>query len=162
MLVGRIGRAHGLQGGIVVEPETDIPSQRFAPGASLWLADGTKMTVRSFEATERSPILRFAEIPDRSAAERLRGQGLYIPEEERRQLAADEHWPDELVGMDVVDVSTGALGRVVDVEIGSAQDRLIVATPSGEFAIPLVDPVVQSIDDAGRIVYVDLPPGLID
>lgn len=99
---------------------------------------------------------------DRNAAEKLRGQGLVIPASSRRDLGPDEFWPDELVGLDVIDGAGTVLGRVKTVETGFSQDRLIVATEDGEFIVPLVSELVPEIDVAGGRVMVELPEGLTD
>src|SRR5690606_42162362 len=79
VLVGRVIRPHGLRGGVVVEPITDRPVERFSPGSVVLDPDGNPLTVRRFEATERAPVITFEGIGDRDQAERLRGRS-----EERR------------------------------------------------------------------------------
>lgn len=161
-MVGRVVRPHGLRGVVVVEPFTDDPATRFAPGADLALADGTSLTVAAYQATDRLPLLTFEEITGRDQAERLRGRELLIPIEARRPLSEGEYWPDELVGMDVVTSSGELLGKVAEVEIGVGQDRLVVSAGHQSIAVPFVAALVPEIDPQGRRILVDLPPGLID
>lgn len=146
----------------MVDLHTDDAENRFAPGATVTLEDGTGLTVSRFDPTDRSPVVTFTEMTDRSTAESRRGMGLFVAPDSRRALAADEFWPDELVGLSVVTPDDAEVGEVSDVDAGSAQARLVVVTPSGPILIPLVAALVPVVDlEAGRVV-VDLPPGFMD
>lgn len=159
VLVGRIGPAHGLRGSVVVDLDTDRPADRFAVGAKLLLADRSLLTVVRYEPTDRSPLVTFAEIGDRTTAESYRGTPLYIEVSQRRPLEADEFWPDELVGCEVIDLAGDVVGVVTDVEIGGAQDRLVIGDGDRSITVPLVPALVPEVDPVGRRVIVDLPPG---
>lgn len=160
VMVGRVVRPHGLSGGVVVEPVTDVPEMRFSVGSVLLTGGDVRLTVRHFEATDRSPIVTFEGIVNRPAAEGLRGAELFIAAGERRALDSDEFWPDELVGMSAVGPSGEPIGAIADVETGVGQDRLIVETPDGPLAVPFVAEIVPHVDrQAGRVVVV-LPEGL--
>jgi len=155
-------RPHGLRGAVVVEVFTDRPHTRFAPGEVVELSDGTTLTVAAFKTTDRLPLVTFEEAPDRDAAERLRGQELFIPAEKRRPLEEDEFWPDELVGSEVVGPDGQRIGQVVDVEVGVGQDRLAVDLGGRTISVPFVREIVPEVDVEGRRVVIDPPPGLID
>ena len=162
VLVGRISRPHGTRGAVVVDTATDDPRGRFAPGSVVLLADGRELVVARFDATDRSPLVTFDGIGTRSEAESVRGESLYIAPDLRRPLEPDEFWPDELVGLDVVDLAGEPVGQVIRVETGLSQDRLIVEVSGTEIIIPLVTALVPDIDvDGGRIVT-DLPAGFMD
>lgn len=162
MLVGRIVRPHGLHGTVVVEAITDRPEARFAPGAVLYVDDGLALTVERFEPTAKSPLLTFVEVSGRDEAEQMRDTFLYIPVEERRDLEEGEFWPDELVGMDVVDRSGSRLGSVTEVETGAGQDRLMIDTGAGMITVPFVTELVPEVDVHVRRIVVVLPQGLTD
>ena len=150
-----------MDGSLVVVLETDDPESRFGRGARVLLADGRNLTVGSFRATERSPLVTFDEVADRESAEELRGEALYIRASERRSLGSDEFWPDDLAGAEVRTPDGSRLGVVGDVELGWAQDRLYVDPDDGErFIVPLVGEFVIDIDSAAGVITVDLPPGL--
>lgn len=128
----------------------------------MFLEDGTGMVVDRYEATDRSPVVTFAGVDSREQAESLRGQSLYIAADARRPLADDEFWPDEMIGLTVVDPMGAPVGTVSDVETGLSQDRIIVESPSGTLIVPLVAALVPEVDVPGRRVVVDLPPGFTD
>lgn len=162
VLVGRIGPAHGLRGTVVVDLDTDRPAERFEAGAELLLEDRSVLTVVRYEPTDRSPLVTFAEIEDRTAAESYRGTPLYIEVTRRRPLESDEFWPDELVGCEVLGPEGNLIGVVTDVEVGGAQDRLVIDTGEASITVPLVSALVPEVDPGGRRVIVDLPPGFME
>lgn len=74
VIVGRIGRAHGIRGDVTVEPRTDEPERRFAPGTRLREEGGARvLTVEAHRWHSGRLLVRFAEAADRTAVEELRG-----------------------------------------------------------------------------------------
>ena len=160
--VGYIRRAHGVQGLVVLKATTDDPD-RFAVGAVLDTDsdDLPVATVRSVQSHKYGLLVSFEGVEDRDVADRLRGTSLFVPRDARRELPADEFWPDDLVGLKVVDLAGVALGEVKRVITGPAQDRLEVSGPDGAFEVPFVAALIPEVDlTAGRLT-VDLPEGLI-
>jgi 16S rRNA processing protein RimM len=162
-VVARVGRAHGLRGEVSIEVRTDVPQERFVPGATFATdppAAGplTLDTVRDHNGVL---LLRFASATDRSAAEALRGVLLLVD-----VAASDE--PDawyehELVGLRVEDPAGRLLGEVVRLDAGAAQDLLVVRSVAGaEVLVPFVAALVPEVDVAGGRVVVDPPGGMFE
>jgi 16S rRNA processing protein RimM len=179
LVVARVGRAHGIRGEVTVEVRTDVPGERFVPGARLHLAAGDDHANRSGHEHPRPPhagtltlasvrdhngtlLVSFAEVTGRDAAEALRGALLEadVPDESDE----DDAWYDhQLVGLRAVDPDGGALGEVVGVEHPPAQDLLVVRRPDGEQRlVPFVAALVPTVDISAGVVVVDAPPGLLD
>jgi 16S rRNA processing protein RimM len=161
--VGRIVKAHGIRGEVVVEAVTNR-AERFAAGAVLY--DGE----RAFTVRRASPqggpdpagrmtrarwIVSFDGVDDRNSAERLRDTVLTAEPLDHDAAASDELWVHELVGSELFDRDGRALGRVTAVEANPASDLLVLE--SGHL-VPMVF-VVEAA--AGRVV-VDPPAGLLD
>ncbi|WP_392542595.1 ribosome maturation factor RimM [Oryzobacter telluris] len=172
-VLARIGKPHGLLGEVTVQLHTDQPERRFAVGTVLdtEAAPGTgvprTLTVRSTRVHNGVWLLGFVEIPDRTGAESLRNTRLVLdgadddtgpdPEDD------DAFSEDELVGLRVVDPSGADLGSVSGLELGSAQDRLLVTLTDGrEVLVPFVEAIVPEVDVAGGVVVLDAPAGLLD
>lgn len=155
-------RPHGLRGALVVEPFTDDPDGRFAPGSGLILSGGKMVEVATYEPTDRFPLLSLVGFETLEDAEMLRGRELYIVPDARRSLGPDEFWPDQLVGLEAVGVDGAAIGKVLRVETGSSQDRLVVDSRGQELLIPLVVALVPEVDLPGGRVTVDLPAGFME
>ena len=153
--VARIGKPHGLHGEVTVQLHTDEPERRLAVGAVLptEAARGTgvprALTVRSTRVHNGTWLVAFEEIPDRTGAESLRGTHLVVEGEEALPAADDEDvWSEEqLRGLAVVDPEGTVLGEVSGLELGSAQDRLVVRLPDGRRAqVPFVAAMVPEVD----------------
>jgi 16S rRNA processing protein RimM len=167
LVVGRVLRPHGLRGEVVVEVLSDAP-ERFSPGARLAAGDpDAPATLRELEVAAARPhqgrmLLRLAGIEDRDALEPLRGLLLSIPFQDGRDLAADEFWAHQLIGLKVVDPDGRERGEVADVLPSAAHDLLQVRRPDGELAlVPSVAALVTVELAAGRVVVQPLP-GLLE
>ena len=155
VIVGRVGKPHGLKGDFFVFPHTDHPD-RFAPQSELFV-DGRSVTVASSRTAEGRLIVRLSHITGRQEAEAIRGSIVTIPESSRRSLDDDEWWPDELVGLRVLDHAGEYRGEVIDFVEGVAQDRLLVRVDGSEVEVPFVKAVVPVVDvDAGHIRLADI------
>jgi len=163
LIVGRIGRAHGLAGELYVRPESDTPD-RFRSGA-VFLTDEVpprQLVVRASRRHQEKLLVLFADISDRTEAESLRGVGLTIGSAERRALDEDEYWPDQLIGLMVRDLGGEPVGKVSGVETGGPQDRLIVQAADGRQAlVPFVRELVPEVNVLEGSIVVDFIEGLL-
>ena len=159
VIVGTVGRAHGLRGQVTVRPRTDAVEDRFAPGARL-TAGGRQLTVTAHSWQQGRLVVGFAGIGDRTAAEALRGLDLWA--DGAAEAAGDDEFHDtELIGLTAVDPFGSTLGEVVAVRHHPAQDLLVVRTPSGERLVPFVEALVPEVDPAAGRLVIDPIPGLL-
>lgn len=163
-VVGRVLRAHGVHGAVVVEQLTNQPD-RFAPGTSLLVGpDLVPMTVRDAAPYKGRLLVRLAEVSDRDAAEALRRRDLAIAAEDVGEPPPGEVWAADLEGLPVVSGTPGGdvLGTVVAVLDYPAHDLLVVADPAGrDFMVPLVEEFVDAIEPGLDRVVVHPIPGLL-
>lgn len=115
-------------------------------------------TIRALRHSDRGVRVAFEEIPDRSAADRIRGKEVFG--ERRRALGEGEYWASELIGLEVRETDGMPLGIVADVLTGEAQDRLVISGDS-VFEVPFVEEWVPSVDRESRVVTVRMLPGLL-
>ncbi|MFF4404619.1 ribosome maturation factor RimM [Streptomyces sp. NPDC001404] len=166
LVVGRIGRAHGIKGEVTVEVRTDEPELRLGPGAVLATdpAGTGPLTIESGRVHSGRLLLRFAGVGDRTAAEALRNT-LLIAEVDPDETPEDpeEFYDHQLMDLEVVTVDGTVVGRIAEISHLPSQDLFIVERPDGgEVMIPFVSEIVTEIDlDAQRAV-VDPPRGLLD
>jgi 16S rRNA processing protein RimM len=170
VVVGRIGKAHGLRGDVTINVRSDEPDRRFAPGSVLGAEapSGSASTLRTVTVASsrwHSSVLlvRFEEIPDRTAAEAARGITLHasIPADESPE-DPDEFYDHQLVGLSAYDVDGSHLGEVTALVHGGAQDLLTVKALDGrDTLVPFVKALVPEVDvRGGRVVIADRP-GLV-
>lgn len=155
LVLGRIGRAHGLRGEVAVRFSSNRP-ERAEPGALLYAGE-RELVVATSRPHQGRVLIRFEGVDDRTAAEAL--QGLELSGDrlggDEAVLGDDELWVHEVVGADMVDRAGNALGRVVAVEANPAHDLLVL---DGGALVPMVF-VVEQRDG---VVVVDPPEGLFE
>ena len=155
LVVGRVGRAHGLHGEVAVTFSSNRP-ERSEPGAVLFAGD-RELMVDASRPHQGRMLVHFAGVDDRTAAERLLGLELTADPlaGDDGTLADDELWVHEVVGAEVFDRAGTPVGRVVAVEANPAHDLLVL---DGGALVPMVF-VVEHRD--GELV-IDPPDGLLD
>jgi 16S rRNA processing protein RimM len=169
VVIGRVGKPHGIRGEVTVELRTDEPERRFAVGTPVRAerprgagSPWQELTVTAIRWHQTTLLVRFEEIADRTAAEAARGILLHAtvtaddsPED------PEEFYDHQLVGLAAEDVDGRALGEVTGVLHG-AQDILQIRTADGrDTLVPFVAALVPEVDvPGGRVVVADRP-GLV-
>jgi 16S rRNA processing protein RimM len=169
VVIGRIGKPHGLRGEVTVELRTDEPDRRFAVGTPIRAerpsgsaAPWAELTVASTRWHQTTLLVRFEELPDRTTAEAARGLLLHVDvASDETPEDPEEFYDHQLVGLAAQGLDGETLGEVTAVVHG-AQDLLQVRTPDGrEALVPFVAALVPEVDlAAGRVVVADRP-GLV-
>jgi 16S rRNA processing protein RimM len=166
VVVGRIGRAHGVQGQVAVDVRTDEPERRLAPGAVLTTDPESvgPLTVQSGRVHSGRLLLVFDGVADRTAAERLRGTLLLADvDPDELPAEADEWYDHQLVGLEAVLADGVVLGQVAAVLHLPGHDVLAVEAPDGrELLVPFVAEIVPVVDLGAGRVQVAPPSGLLD
>jgi 16S rRNA processing protein RimM len=182
VVVGRIGRAHGLRGEVSIDVRTDEPETRFAPGSVVLTDTGRagsarakandarpgaipkELTVASARWHQKRLLVRFEGFDDRTKAESIQGISLNIDiDPSQHPSDEDEFYDVELEGMTVVTDDGTEVGVVSEVLHLPAQDLLAVKKLDGAvILIPFVSELVPSVDRQTRRIVVHDPGGLID
>jgi 16S rRNA processing protein RimM len=156
LVVGQVRGFHGLRGTLRVETLSDRAEERFAVGKVLFVEGRKeKLTIAESATDNLGWRLRFAEVPDRNAAEALRDVYLEAVVEPGEELPRDEFYWHEIIGVTVKDVDDSVLGKVVDVYRAGGADVVVVRGPAGETDIALVKAVVRVFDPARGEIVVD-------
>jgi len=174
VVVGRIGRPHGVKGEVSVEVRTDEPERRFADGAVLRTQTPrggaphgpgrpATLTVERTRWHQARLLVTFAEVADRTAAEALRGLALATDVDVAEAPEDPEEFYDhQLVGLAAVTTDGSPVGEVTEVIHGTGQDLLALRTPDGrEVLVPFVSALVPVVDVAGGRLKVADRPGLL-
>jgi 16S rRNA processing protein RimM len=174
VIVGRVRKAHGIRGDLVVEPITDEPDAVFAPGrrviAGTASGDPAKnrpeLHVASSQPFKGGFIIHFEEIGDRTIADTWRDRYLLVPAGELEPLGEDEVYVHELPGMRV-ELESGEYVGTVSVTYELPQGLALEVDRSGEgtgkepVLIPY-DRVVTRVDREARVIAIDPPAGLLE
>ena len=172
--VGRVVKAHGISGEVVVEIRTDDPDARFAPGSTLRAKKSRGGgQVRSYVvegAREHGGrlLVRLAGVNDRDAADALRGNLLVVDSDDLPPIdEPDTYYDHQLEGLQVRTTSGQDVGVVAEV-LHTAAGELLAVRPADhgsetrEVLVPFVSAIVTSVSLDDRIVEIDPPEGLLD
>ena len=165
VLVGRIARAHGNRGQVIVDPATDFPEERFKAGAVVHIRRGDAaepVTIESVRFHRGRPIIGLGGIDTMDAAEALAGVELRIGDAALQPLPAGSYYHHDLIGCLVETPAGETIGRVTSVEGDAAGSRLVVRTQNGEALIPMAEGIWKSVDLAARKIVVEPPEGLLE
>lgn len=165
--VGRVAKAHGITGELAIDVRTDSPELRFADGAVLAARtkDGQrqKVTVDAVRPHGARLLVRFAEVPDRTAAEQLRGAVLLADTDDLPPTGdEDEFYDHQLAGLAAELADGTSLGTVTEVLHTPGGELLALDHDGREVLIPFVRAIVPTVDVAGGRIVVDPPEGLFE
>ena len=148
--VGRIGRAHGVRGAVVVNLGSDR-AERVAPGSRLFDGKGWLVVEQSRLQPPSRWVVQVEGVADRNGAEGLNGRVLYG----EPIVDAEALWVHDLIGARVVDADGVERGRCISVIENPANDLLELDT--GHLV-----PVTFVTGSADGVITVDTPDGLFD
>jgi len=166
--VARIADAWGIKGWFKVLPHSAQPEALFsskrwflqAPGAAASTA--FRLAIR--EAKEHSDciVATSEDVPDRNAAEALRGARVFVPRSSFPTAGDDEYYWVDLIGLSVVNREGVVLGTVRELLATGPQTTLVLAAEEDgkavERMVPFVSVFVDKVDLPGRLITVDWQP----
>ena len=170
-IVGRVRKAHGLRGELVVEPITSEPAAVFVAGRVVLLgtadgdlrADARRYTVRRASPFKGGWIVALDGLADRNEAELWRERYLFAPFADLRPPAEDEVYHHELLGMRVELVGGEPVGEVVALyELPQGLTLEVQRPGRGAALVPYRDAVVRAVNVDDRVLVLDPPEGLLD
>ena len=165
VLVGRVARAHGNKGQVVVASETDFGDERFRPGSTLdVMQEGRerRLTVNASRLHDGRWVVGFDGIASIDDAETLRGLELKIAPGAVTPLEPGRYYLYDLEGCTVETTGGERVGVVERVDTGSGPAMLVVAGRRGEVLVPFVDAICASIDVGAQRIVIRPVDGLID
>ena len=161
LVVGRIGRAHGVLGEATIDVQTDDPDLRIKVGSKLTLDSGQELTIKSSRWHNQILLLGFEGVNDRNQIEALRDQ-LISSQVDLSQLAPGEYHYQQLIGCQVYLQNNELVGQVSEVVKLPGQDLLSVDKNGSQVLIPMVKQIIISIDVLAKKIVVNPPEGLLD
>ena len=165
--VGVIRKAHGVRGEASVEPWTDSVD-RFDELKSVTLVSPDDKETREARVEHvrnhaGRALMKFAGINTPEEVQLLHNWTLEIPEEDARELEADEYFLHDLPGLTLVDAEGRERGVVTDVYEGGGGILLNVKRADGkEFELPFAADICTAIDLEAKRIVVVIPEGLED
>lgn len=170
VIVGRIRKAHGIRGDLVVEAISDEPDAIFAAGRRVLAGtptgdrakNGQELHIKTVSPFKGGFIVHFEEITDRTAADTWRDRFLLLPADELEPLGDDEVYVHDLPGMRVVTPDGEAVGYVdCTYELPQGLTLDVKREGKGSVLVPY-DRIVTRVDRDARVITIDPPEGLLD
>ncbi len=167
LVVGRVAKAHGVTGEVVVDVRTDDPDTRFAPGTTLRgrTKGGTerRFVVETARQHSGRMLVRLDGVADRDGADALRGTLFLVDSEDLPPIEdPDEFYDHQLEGLRVRTTEGTEVGTVAEVLHTAAGELLSVRAEDGEVLIPFVSAIVTSVSLADQVIEIDPPEGLLE
>lgn len=168
LTVGRVVKAHGITGEVVVDVRTDDPDERFTPGAVLSARNRGEqprdVVIEAVRPHGSRLLVRLAGVSDRDAADALRGSLLVIDSADLPPIDEDDTYYDhQLEGLRVRTEAGEDIGTVTEVLHTGAGELLAVRRTDGaELLVPFVSAIVTSVSLAEQLVCIDPPDGLLE
>jgi 16S rRNA processing protein RimM len=161
--LGKITKLHGYKGGLILHIDSSTP-QFFKDLESVFLEINQELVPFFFaqkgKLNGKKLLVYFEDIsPEKASA--LVGRNAYLPQSMFPEVEDDLYYDKAIMGYDVI-VKDASIGKIVDVVENSGQNLFVVASNSSEYLIPAVDPFITSLDQAKKIIYLELPEGLLD
>ncbi len=169
--VGRIADAWGIKGWFKVLPYSASPEALFS--SKRWFLQPAERGARTFEGTvllkvkeakehSDSVVATSVEVPDRNAAELLKGARIFVSRASFPTPDTDEYYWVDLIGLDVVNREDLALGAVRELLHTGPQTVLVLAYEEDgktkERMIPFVSAYIDTVDLLGRRITADWQP----
>jgi 16S rRNA processing protein RimM len=152
MLVGVVAAPVGVRGEVKIDLYTDFPD-RFTQLTEIYVGDGHRpMRLAGSRRHAGRVALRFVDVPDRDAADALRGQPLYIPRSQAMPLPEGHYYHDQIIGLRAVSTAGEDLGVIEAILPTGSNDVYVARDGTRELLIPAIRDVVRDIDlDAGTL-----------
>jgi 16S rRNA processing protein RimM len=163
--VGKIVGCFGIKGYVKVRSSTHS-AQRFKTLRQIYLGISPENTVPDIideVFTDRHPVvMKFRSIPDRSSAERVIGQYIFIEERDLELPASGSYFIHDIIGCEIWSKKNEYVGTLEDVYKLPAQDVWVIRNENKRFLIPAVKDFIKSVDAKGRKIVIDVIEGLIE
>ena len=167
LTVGKIVNTQGIKGEVRVISSTDFPKKRYQKGAQLTLfrdkQEPLLLTIDSHRKHKTFDLLSFDGYPSINDVENFRDGILKVAEENLTDLAENEYYYYEIIGLTVVDEAGKVLGKIKEILAPGANDVWVVDRKGkADLLLPYIESVVKKIDLDKQQVMVELPEGLLE
>ena len=163
--IGHITRTHGTKGEAILFLDVDFPEDYNELDSILLEVKGELIPyfIDNINLQKESKaIIKFENVESIEAAKLLVGCGAFLPEDNLDELDETQFYYHEIIGFDVEDQQLGKLGKVKTVYTMPIQDLIAMPYNGHEVLIPVNDEIVPKVNREAKILYVNLPEGLLE
>jgi len=162
--VGRILRPKGFKG--EVKAILDVDNPKDYNGLEMVFLEKRHelipMFIEDITIEENKVTLKFLDVDDADAADRIRGGKLFLPVSVLPQLKGDRFYYHEIIGFEIIDEEYGAIGKIRNVIDLQSNPLFEIDNKGKELLIPIHDDIIRKVDRKNRQITIKAPEGLID
>lgn len=158
IVIGKVSGAHGIRGEIKVYPLTD-DVQRFCD-LEYFICEGTRYSIDAVRFHQGQVLIVSGQIPDRNAAERMKGKLIEVDRADAVELEEGEYFIEELKGLTVYDTSSERICRLKDIMQTGAVDVIVFDCEGKELMMPYLKEYVSEVNIKGGYMKADLSKGI--
>lgn len=157
LIIGKIGKPHGIKGELRVYPLTDFP-ERFEKLRTAYI-DNTAFDITSTRYSNDFVILKIKDFNNREQAATVTGKLLKINRADAAPLAKGEYYSFDIIGLIVYDENDICLGKIIDIIKTGSNDVYIIeeAETAKHILIPALKKVVTNIDLTNKRMDIIMP-----
>ncbi len=152
--IGKVLKAFGLRGRLLVEPLTDFP-ERFAPDSVVFLR-GHPRLIKSSKPARGRWVLQLEGINTLEEARQLRDELLTIRDSDLHPLPQGQYYQFQMIGLRVYTTAGQYLGDISDILETGSNDVYVVKGPGRELLVPAIADFVREVDVEGRRMVVEI------
>ena len=159
--IGKIHRAHGIRGDVILDPMTDFP-ERIRRGKIVYAGeDHVPLTVSRVRDKAPYLLVGFKELTDETAASEFRNRFVYVKASDLPKLPEGEYYFHELIGLDAVTPDGAYAGVLTDILETGANDVYVIRKDDGtEELVPDIPQCIRKIDISAHQIVIDFPEWL--
>jgi len=155
LIVGKLRRAHGVQGEIPLEVHTQL-LDLLAPENTVFIGeDHQPFTIEKTRWKQDLLLLKFYEIDDRTIVSELTNKWVFVDAAHLPVLPDGDYYYHELIGLKVYEIDGRYLGELREIlETGANDVYLILSEDGEEILIPAIEEMILDIDPTLRKMVV--------
>ena len=155
LAIGRLGKPHGLDGGIAFYILTDFP-ERLKKGREVFIGDEhIPAHIKSIKEHSKSLILEFEEFATIEQVENFKSHFVFVDASELPDLPEGEYYHHQLIGLTVMDTNESKVGEITEIlETGANDVYVIVGEDKKEILYPALLSLIEKIDIKNKIMVV--------
>jgi 16S rRNA processing protein RimM len=164
--LGKITKLHGLKGQVRAFFDSNSSFSSFLNLKEVFIEEERLLRSLALENVKHigvsNFILKFKTLDTVDSVENLVGKSLFLPLDSLPILGDEEFYYHEVIGFEIEDKILGKIGIIKDIIAMPAQDLICVEYQRKEIFIPILHQFVPQINRSKRVLYTELPEGLVD
>ncbi|HET9486319.1 MAG TPA: ribosome maturation factor RimM [Chryseosolibacter sp.] len=162
--IGYIMKPHGLKGEVTISLDPEAPDD-LRHVETVFVEIREKLLpffIETISLRGSKAFLKLEEVDTPEQAQDISKSALYLPKSSRPKSGRGEFYDDEVIGFEVVDTTTGPLGKIIEIVQAGPNKLLSVEYRGREVLVPLNSPFIESVNKTRKKITVSLPDGFLD